>query len=615
MSENISFLYPQLVAVAGGKNNNKNEDQEDENDDENDFVVEEQNQNSNNNNQKESINSLLSGGDEDTLAHHLFDETLIPPEWYKIASIICKRAFGGESLATAEHGVAIAKLASLRTRHRQLADSFNSTSIEGFVHQIVSGNDSSSIDRSVNFFGPNEIEFIIDEIISFGATRSRRTYRKMTDARFFSLVTGHTFLESRKAIAADRKHHQSSAVLCIGDIIEGVPESISISNNRLGSDNLTLRLQGSKGLTLLMRVEELPSELSGPLRDNVRQIQNLANVRGLTRPPMSAPVPLAMKSMTICGRLQSVDLATGDARVSYEANPDSDIKSRAFTSAIANRRRASDDFAFGNPNNVLNGINNNIGGLESSHSSRSGAAAASIKSVQLVLPSRGNALRAASHILYKNISNESAKTLLADAEIGEVLIRPCSQPKSGDITVVVKAGADREALTNIPVFEERRTNGVVYYRLVDTLTAASSSKSLEFSEIDHLLERYIRPMGRRYRELANHRRFATSREQVLEHFEEQFAVAPRAFVYNIIEVPNHARCVYSIICRAQVTGKDIELRLCATGGQLLVENPRFVVKGGKAPSNIKDLWLRCDGGVERMISQLKELLCDNKQRQ
>lgn len=575
ISDNLRALYPDLAS-----NNNNNDDQDGDDDDGNDdgedadfFQRDAASTQKHSNNKKITIKTLL-GDHNESLAHHLFDETLIPPEWYGIASIICNRAFGMQGAPTKEYAVAMARLSTLRQRHRILADAMNSSAVESVAIQAT--NQGKSSGRNVNFFGPNEVEFIVDEIINFGAVRSRRTYRKMTDARFFALVTGHIFVENRKKVSSDKKHQ--NAVLCIGDVVEGVPESIGISAR---DGFLTLRLQGSKGLNLVMRVEELPSELSAPLRDAVKEVQRQHALRGSLRSPQSAPVPAAFKTMTIYGRLQSVDLATGDARVGYESNPAGAVASLAFAAAAAAAQQQQQNV-----------------GLDSSRSRESGDVA-SIKSGQLTAPSRGNALRAASHILYKNVSNETAKSLLEHSDIGEAILRPCSQAKSGDVVVVVKAGPDRDSITNIPVFEERKPNGVVFYRLVDPL-APGTTKSLEFMEIDHLLERYVRPMGRRYRELFNHRRFAVNREQVTEGFDEQLAQVPNAFVYSIVEAPNHARCTYTVVYRSGSAGPERELKVCAAGSQLLLQNPR--------DPNGTNPWVRCDD-AEKLTMNLKQLVC------
>lgn len=513
--------------------------------------------------------------------------------------------------------------------------------------------------------GQAELDFVVDELIAAGASRGRRRYRRMTDRRFFALVTGHAFTtEPRSSFAAysssvssrllgsdgaigaaaidfdqmsvhsgssrgggggggiaafgaagsssalaaaitGQLQNNHSGLLCIGDCLEGVPESIIITrdrdadaayggagptdmrqSNKPPSDGPTFKLKarGSRGMVFKFESSDLPQMFVRPCLDAIQEATAQAERRG-RRPPAFVMATPAMKNATICGRLREIDLATGECSVTYEANSPSLLQAAAAQEALKQRSKLAEDSgngAFFDP-------------FMSSRASRD-LEVASIRSEQLEAASRGLQLVAGQHPLFRNCNHGHVLKAMQNAQIGEVLIRPTSTPHLGDIYVCVKMGEDHNSVVSIPVFEERRPSGRTYYRLVDE-ALESVNKSLEFDDLDHLLERYVRPMGKLMLEMTKHRRFCESRPVMMDSFRERLTKEPNAFMYGILEVPEHARCVHQLCYASSGLTNMSALRITASGDRLLMQHPER-----------RDRWLYFNS-VEDMVSELKRIKC------
>ncbi|CAI5985380.1 unnamed protein product [Closterium sp. NIES-64] len=104
--------------------------------------------------------------------------------------------------------------------------------------------------------------------------------------------------------------------------------------------------------------------------------------------------------------------------------------------------------------------------------------------------------------LFHNVSLEGAKKVLADKDVGSVVIRPSSRgPTHLSITMKLPGGA----FTHVDVHEggKDRTSATSFLRLGRTLTIGDES----YEDLDEVMARYIEPLAARMRDMAAYRKF------------------------------------------------------------------------------------------------------------
>ncbi|CAI7841223.1 unnamed protein product, partial [Closterium sp. NIES-53] len=104
--------------------------------------------------------------------------------------------------------------------------------------------------------------------------------------------------------------------------------------------------------------------------------------------------------------------------------------------------------------------------------------------------------------LFHNVSLEGAKKVLADKDVGSVVIRPSSRgPTHLSITMKLPDGA----FTHVDVHEggKDRTSATSFLRLGRTLTIGDES----YEDLDEVMARYIEPLAARMRDMAAYRKF------------------------------------------------------------------------------------------------------------
>jgi transcriptional accessory protein Tex/SPT6 len=489
---------------------------------------------------------------------HPLDTTLIPPAWYPVAGALARAAIGAAD--TASDAAALVRLLLLTPAER--ATRLRAVATPNMIEAVVNA-------TSVPHVHAYEVDFIIDELLAPGLVRARRNFRRMTDARYFTLVTGLSYVDavapSTAAALLPGQQGRRALTLRPGDIVEGQPEHLFL---REGGD-WVLRLRLSKGgVQVNVRGETLAQDVA-VLFDAIIRDAKAAIASG--RRKRSAPVPAtAVRDMSLYARIDGIDLERASDLGTYVPGPSADQSGYAVGMRSAR---------------------------ESGAASEQSGARSSIRASALERLPRTDAPLAARHVLYRNVAQRTALQLLQDAHIGETLLRPCSDRTSGDFIVCVRVGTEANAVMNIPVFEDHGPDGRTSCRLVDEM--AVGDKTLRFGDVDHLLASYVDPMARLFRELQNQRRFAPTREFMKSALEEALAADPRALAYAIVETPNHARSAYQVV--VAVTGQpQRELRVRASGATLLLQHPRM-----------PNQWLR-GSSADEVIEQMKRVLCGGR---
>mmetsp|Transcript_13013 Transcript_13013/g.40065 ORF Transcript_13013/g.40065 Transcript_13013/m.40065 type:complete len:1752 (+) Transcript_13013:53-5308(+) len=121
------------------------------------------------------------------------------------------------------------------------------------------------------------------------------------------------------------------------------------------------------------------------------------------------------------------------------------------------------------------------------------------------------AARSTKHPFWKDMSSEEAEKLLADAPVGDVVIRPGSTRKSVSFTYKLYNGL----VGHYKVNEERENvannSGGVYY--VETNSGSSAER---FSDLNEVLARVIEPLIANYNDAVRHRKFMDGSFQELQ---------------------------------------------------------------------------------------------------
>lgn len=515
---------------------------------------------------------------------HPLDQTLIPHELYEVSTYVA-------AVCTKMEKNRNSSLLSLN-----LIDFLNSKRVsrrEAVHLEVGDGRDvfsdmkklrSSGFDK---IYGNREVEFIADELVSYGASFMRRNFRRMTTKSLLLCIGGIAYFSSAEYGVGYPSASSSMLSFALqsssifqkmeGGACDAVREGDRLSGTIDGFRIRKLpgiRITTSKGLRAFMPVNEVESEAH---REEL--IHHLHHLEEMGKNPEKAkdsstgiytPPDWLQRGAVIQGIVFHCHWSTCELLLRWCPPETIDLD---LSSTDTNYVSYSDIIKDGTSS--LN----------------------SIRTSQIEEDANTFASKLSKHPFFRDVSKTEAMDLLRDKEIGEVLFRPSSRQKVKSICMV-KLGT--MAIANLIISEDRRPDGSIFYYFEDKI---SQEGPREFSDVDEFLQSYINPMVQRVLNLREHRRFIESISEVRLALEDQQEGTLR-FGYVFVENTKNSRPpLYRVYTRGG--GKEHRFDLHINDHFIFVRLPFFLMSvDRKLRSAPEYKWVECSS-AENLSETLK----------
>ncbi|KPI86569.1 hypothetical protein ABL78_4344 [Leptomonas seymouri] len=450
------------------------------------------------------------------LPWHPLDQTLILPQWYKVAHAVAESVAAPSSSTAAAPTfpgeVALVGLLAMRLEERRAA--LYRVDTHAIVVKVKSMEGCAEVGR-------REVELVMDELIANGRSFVRRPYRRLTTVEFMSSITGITYLSAADVAAPSKgsstwgSGSSSSSsfggtfVVREGDYVTGTVTSVR------GGTAPGIRLTTSRGVNAFIPAADIPDEaLRVELLTYIRSLeQRRDRLRSGDEQRVEVPVWL-QRGALLQGTVRRCNWARCELRLQW-------CRPRDELTLVDNDGE--------DPANMPSYGIAERGGASSSVNS--------LNTAQVEQQVRVFATKMSRHPLFRDVSKSISAEMLRDKEIGEALLRPRSHSVHR-VVCEVKVGST--ATNHWVISEERRDNGQLYYKVEDRVV----DRQWEFTDVDDFLYNFVSPMVKHILSVRSHRRFEDSTEYVQAALDAQKEVSG-GFAYAFVETESR-RNLYQV---------------------------------------------------------------------